>query len=174
MHITPPSVFLWSLLLILLLGCAEERSSALPEAAAAANWDHRRMAALPHNLVLAGSYLAVYSEIYSRSEARTLDLTATVSLRNISSVDSVFVSQADYYNTSGKRIRQYIDAPVFIAPLETIEIVIDKKDREGGSGANFIFQWAIRPGASEPLFEAVMISTEGCQGISFTTQGIKR
>ena len=118
--------------------------------------------------------MAVYSEIYQRSEGLTYDLTTTVSIRNISSTDSVFILRADYFNTKGDPIRTYFDYPIVVQPLETIEIVIDEADKTGGSGANFIFDWATPPGAHEPFFEAVMISTTGQQGLSFTTQGIKR
>ena len=54
--------------------------------------------------------------------------------------------------------------------METVEIVIDENDKEGGTGANFHFDWRIKPLSNEPLFEAVMISSFG-QGLSFTTQG---
>ena len=57
--------------------------------------------------------------------------------------------------------------------METVEIVIDQDDNEGGTGANFIFDWKIKPDTNEPLFEAVMISTYGQQGLSFTTTGIR-
>jgi hypothetical protein len=97
----------------------------------------------------------------------------TVSLRNVSTTDAIYILKADYYNTKGDLIRSYFDSPIFIKPLETIEIVIDEKDSHGGSGANFIFDWATQKNSHEPVFEAVMISTSGQQGISFTTQGLK-
>ena len=55
--------------------------------------------------------------------------------------------------------------------METVEIVIDESDKEGGTGANFLFNWSIKPNSTEPFFESVMLSTSGQQGISFTTQG---
>ncbi len=119
------------------------------------------------------TYLAVYSEIYEHSEHRTYGLTVTVSLRNISTTDSVFIKRADYYNTNGDLIRTYFDYPIFIKPMETVEIVINEIDKHGGTGGNFMFDWATPKASLEPFFEAVMISTTGQQGISFTTQGIK-
>lgn len=137
------------------------------------NWE-KRTATLPSDsLALGSSYLSVYSEIYSLDEHETHDLTATVSMRNINSKDTIYLTDASYYNTHGELIRSYFDHPIFIAPLETVEIVIDKIDREGGTGANFLFTWATAPKSAEPYFEAVMISTSNQQGISFTTQGIK-
>ncbi|WP_430816837.1 DUF3124 domain-containing protein [Carboxylicivirga sp. RSCT41] len=119
------------------------------------------------------TYLPVYSHIYHIHGERTFDLTITVSLRNISSRDSVFILKADYFNTLGENVRQYIEKPIYLNPLETMEIVIKEQDIEGGSGANFVFDWACKNGKNPPLFEAVMISTYGQQGISFTTRGIQ-
>ncbi len=139
------------------------------------DWAKRKVQlTAPDSLVRGSSYLSVYSEIYQRSDQLTYHLTSTVSIRNISTTDSVFVLHADYYNTQGDRLRTYVNDPVYLRPLETIEIVIDESDQTGGTGANFIFEWATRPRVHEPLFEAVMISTNGQQGLSFTTQGVRR
>lgn len=139
------------------------------------DWEKRKVQlTAPDSLAQGSSYLSVYSEIYQRSDQLTYNLTTTVSIRNISTTDSVFILHADYYNTQGIRLRTYVDDPVYVRPLETIEIVIDESDQTGGTGANFIFEWATRPRVHEPLFEAVMISTNGQQGLSFTTQGVRR
>ena len=126
---------------------------------------------LEDSMISGSTYLSVYSEIYSQSEHRTHNLTATVSMRNTNLSDTVFIDKAAYFDTHGNPIRSYFDKPVFIAPMETVEIVIDEVDREGGTGANFLFNWRIKPTSNEPLFEGVMISTSGQQGLSFTTQG---
>lgn len=138
------------------------------------SWESRQIA-IPDNDSLASgeTYLSIYSEIYSQTEHITHDLTATISMRNTSRKDTIYVERADYYATNGKLIRTYFDAPIFIAPLETIEIVIDETDRSGGTGANFVFDWQANLNATEPVFDAVMISTSGQQGLSFTTQGIR-
>ena len=138
------------------------------------NWEKRSVQLKETDSLIKGSsYLSVYSEIYSITEHRTINLTVTVSLRNVSSTDPIYISKADYYNTKGNLIRSYFDKPIYIKPLETIEIVIDEKDSHGGSGANFIFDWATQKNSQNPIFEAVMISTSGQQGISFTSQGLK-
>ena len=72
---------------------------------------------------------------------------------------------------NGSTFLSYFDKTIFIRPLETVQIVIDGVDNEGGTGANFIFDWQMRPKATEPLFEAIMLSTYGQQGISFVTEG---
>lgn len=118
------------------------------------------------------SYLPVYSHIYHTNDKRRFDLAITISMRNVSDSDTLHLLSADYYNTSGDKVREYIKTPIYVLPMETIEIVISDSDNEGGSGANFNFNWVIKDEASYPIFQAVMISTEGQQGISFVTSGI--
>lgn len=116
------------------------------------------------------SYLSVYSEIYSMSEHKTHNLTAMISLRNTSDLDSIYLLSAKYYNTKGKLLKNFISHSIFLAPMETVEIIIDENDTTGGTGSNFIFEWKIPQNCPEPLFEGVMNSTIGQQGLSFTTQ----
>ena len=117
------------------------------------------------------SYLSVYSQIYSLSEHKTHNLTVTASIRNIGLKDTIYITKAQYFDTHAEPIHTYFDKPIFIAPLETAEIVIDEVDQAGGTGANFIFDWKIKPNSTEPFFEGIMISTYKRQGLSFTTEG---
>lgn len=119
------------------------------------------------------SYLSIYSQIYSLSEHQKHNLTAMVSLRNINDTDSVYILKANYYDTHGKIVNKYIKKPIYLAPLETIEIIIDEIDVSGGTGSNFVFEWSIPENCQLPLFEGVMSSTKGQQGLSFTTQAVR-
>lgn len=138
------------------------------------NWKNR-IIDLPHiDLLIAGTtYLPVYSQIYGRTEHITHDLTATISMRNTNRNDTIYIMTATYFNTEGHMIRSYFDEPIYLAPMETVEIIIDEIDQEGGTGANFLFDWKTETTACEPLFESVMISTSGQQGLSFTTRGVR-
>ncbi|MEP0366419.1 MAG: DUF3124 domain-containing protein [Cyclobacteriaceae bacterium] len=158
-------------LLVVFFACTQEKpvSSFNKE-----NWSKRSILLDNDSLNLGSTYLSIYSEIYERNEQGTHFLASTVSMRNISSEDTLYILNAAYYDTKGTLIRTYFDDPIYLLPLETVEIVIDKDDRTGGTGANFIFDWASPEAALEPFFEAVMISTSSQQGISFTTQGIRR
>lgn len=136
------------------------------------NWNKRQIdIPTTDSLAIGSSYLSVYSQIYSRSEHTTHDLTVTVSMRNVSRTDSVYIERADYFDTHGKLIRTYFARPIYLNPMETVEIVINEVDKSGGTGANFIFDWQAKPTTEEPQFEAVMISTYGQQGLSFVTHG---
>jgi hypothetical protein len=96
-------------------------------------------------------------------------LTAMASLRNTSETDSIYILKAFYYDTHGKFIRKYFDFPVYLDPVETTEIIIDEVDIAAGTGSKFIFEWRIPKNYSEPLFEGIMSSTIGQQGLSLTT-----
>lgn len=136
------------------------------------NWEKRMISNIPHDSLQSGStFLSIYSQIFLRTDQDEADLTATVSIHNPNIKDSIYISKAIYYNTEGTAIRTYFKSTIFVRPMETVQIVIDGIDNEGGTGANFIFDWEIKPIAREPLFEAVMISTYGQQGISFVTEG---
>ncbi|MGZ3900836.1 MAG: DUF3124 domain-containing protein [Bacteroidia bacterium] len=70
-----------------------------------------------------------------------------------------------YYRTFDQKISGF---SYFIKHVETLEIIINTNDNEGGTGANFVFEWLSTKTISKPLFESVMISTREQQGIAFT------
>ena len=160
-----------ALVYLLVLSCEEPKplSSVDP-----VNWDKRTVkSTLSDSLETGSTFLSIYSQIYLRTENDQADLTATISLHNPNREAQVYVDKAVYYNTYGEPIRVYFDKTIFIKPMETVQIVIDGVDKEGGTGANFIFDWKIQPDTNEPIIEAIMISTYGQQGISFVTTGKK-
>lgn len=170
-HIYMNLKFLSLLGLLLIFSCKENGSvsSIHPE-----NWTKRTARNIDKDSLEYGkSYLSIYSQIYSISEHRTHGLTAMVSMRNTSDKDTIYLLRAEYYDTHGNSIRNYFEDPIFLAPMETTEIIIDEIDVTGGTGSNFLFEWKIPYNSPEPLFEGIMNSTMGQQGLSFTTQGVR-
>lgn len=117
-------------------------------------------------------YVPIYSDIYYVDSKHTFSLTATLSIRNTSFKDSLYVFSIDYYNSGGQKVRRYNKSTLLIKPMESVEFVVEDKDDTGGVGANFVVEWGAKPGAQKPYFQGVMIGTTGQQGISFTTEGI--
>ncbi|WP_179344221.1 DUF3124 domain-containing protein [Winogradskyella ursingii] len=147
--------------------CQEPRklSSTDPEL-----WEARMVKdSMPDSLETGSTFLSVYSQIYVRNSETLSDLAATVSIHNPNLENEIYIEKAVFYNTHGEPIRSYFHQPIFIKSMETVQIIIDGIDNEGGTGANFIFDW--RTSASPPIFEAVMLTTYGQQGISFVTEG---
>ena len=117
-------------------------------------------------------YIPIYSDIYYLDSKHTFSLTATLSIRNTSFKDSIYVFTIDYYNSGGQKVRRYNESTLLVKPMESVEFVVENKDDTGGVGANFVVEWGAKSGAQKPYFQGVMIGTTGQQGISFTTEGI--
>ncbi|HZL09672.1 MAG TPA: DUF3124 domain-containing protein [Prolixibacteraceae bacterium] len=117
-------------------------------------------------------YIPIYSDVYYVDSNHTFPLTATLSIRNTSFKDSIYVLSIDYYNSEGKKVRRYNNSTLLVKPMESVEFVVEEKDDTGGVGANFVVEWGARAEAQRPYFHGVMIGTFGQQGISFTTEGI--
>lgn len=116
-------------------------------------------------------YVPVYSHIYHQDGTRKVDLAATLSVRNTDPEHPMTVASVAYYDSDGRFVRDRLDGPLVLGPLETRSFVVEEQDATGGSGANFLVTWSASAAVSEPLIEAVMISTANSQGLSFVGQG---
>lgn len=160
------------LLMIVLISCDQPVKKQIDKKAV--DWQSHEANHIPSTSIIKGTcYLPVYSQVYQLHQHKTYNLTVMVSLRNVSPTDSVYILNADYFDSSGEKIHEYLKNPIFLRPLETVEIVIDENDDTGGTGGNFIFDWVARNKMQIPLFEAIMISTTGQQGLSFTTRSVQ-
>jgi len=116
-------------------------------------------------------YVPAYSHIYVENGQGSL-LTVTLSVRNVSPDRRIVLDAVDYYDTSGERVRRYLESPLELAPLETAEFLVVEDDTLGGSGANFMVQWRGQSGIPPPLTEAIMVGKTGAGMISFGRAGI--
>ena len=109
-------------------------------------------------------YVPVYSSIYWGVDTREtlVDLAATVSIRNVSSRYPVVIESVRYYDSNGKQIREYIEKPGELGPFASVEFVVQRDDKSGGPGANFLIRWAAASEADEPLIEAIMVGQNKC------------
>ncbi|WP_436517288.1 DUF3124 domain-containing protein [Ekhidna sp. To15] len=116
-------------------------------------------------------YVPIYSDIYIDSNNQNSLLAATLSIRNTSYTDSLFISAIDYFNTDGSLVRSYVENQISLRPMATINYVIEREDDTGGSGANFIVKLSAKAKDVEPIVQAVMIGQNGNKGFAFTTDG---
>lgn len=117
-------------------------------------------------------YVPAYSTIYHGDREHEYKLAVTLSIRNTDMKRPVTLTLVEYYNSSGKRIKSYLPGRRMLAPLESLQYVVDESDVAGGPGACFIVQWHSANPVSQPVIEAVMIGTSGQQGISFVSRGV--
>ncbi|MFA6120670.1 MAG: DUF3124 domain-containing protein [Sideroxydans sp.] len=112
-------------------------------------------------------YLPIYSHIWHGNKivdgkypVKSL-VSALVSIRNTSLKTPIRISTARYYSTDGKLLKEYLEKPVEIGVMGTLELFVERKESEGGSGANFIIQWDAATTTNPPVVEAVHADIKG-------------
>ncbi len=116
-------------------------------------------------------YVPVYSHIYHGDREKEFNLTATLSIRNTNLKIDIILHAIDYFDSNGTLLKNFLEAPIVLKKFSTIRYVIKAKDKSGGSGAKFIVRWNSKIISNAPLIEAIMISTQSGQGISFVSRG---
>ena len=119
-------------------------------------------------------YLPIYSHVWhgdldSRGEPAKALVSVSVSIRNTDPARAIRVLSAQYYDTDGKRLREYVPAPRMVQPMGTFELFIPRGDDTGGSGANFVIVWKSDAPASPPIVEGFHANLPAGRSIAFTT-----
>jgi len=137
-----------------------------PKASVTSGADEVRGGTGPRHAV----YVPVYSHIY-RGRGQPVLLTATLSIRNTDPKNSITITSVRYYDTSGKLLRGHLQNPLKLGPMASTEFLVENTDTAGGSGANFVVDWAEEGKVNRPIVECVMIGNVERQGISFAVRG---
>lgn len=116
-------------------------------------------------------YLPIYSTIAHWSP-RTMDLTITLSVRNIDPNRPITLKSVNYFDTEGRKKRTMLDKPKLLPAFGSTQLVIKREEFRGDVGANAIVAWQSEAPALPPLVEAVMIGSDGAQAYSFASRGI--
>lgn len=116
-------------------------------------------------------YVPVYSSIAVTPGRLRADFSVTLSIHNASADKPLILNRIAYFNTSGQRVDSYLDKPVALRPFATVEVFIAQSDIRGGTGANFIVDWAAIGQIAEPVVEALMIGGVGAGHYAFISQG---
>jgi hypothetical protein len=116
-------------------------------------------------------YVPAYSSVsISQGNARA-DFAVTLSIHNASETRPLVIKRIAYFDTAGKAVDSYLKAPIALRPFATIEVAIAAADVRGGTGANFIVDWAATGEIAEPVIEALMIGSFGGGHYAFISQG---
>ncbi|MGE6245900.1 DUF3124 domain-containing protein [Psychrobacter proteolyticus] len=116
-------------------------------------------------------YVPIYSDIYIDKENRTVLLSATLSVRNTTLKKSLYVNKIDYYDTDGTLIKSYLNAPLELPAMGTLNYIVEKEETKGGSGANFIIEVEGMDETVKPVIEAVMLGNFSNKAFAFSTEG---
>ena len=129
------------------------------------------LTAMPsENLGVSGAfYIPVYSSV-SMGKTRA-DFSVTLSIHNASETRPLVLRRIAYFDTGGKMVESYLKAPVALKLFSTIEVFVPITDVRGGTGANFVVDWAAAGEIAEPVIEALMFGALGSGHYAFISQG---
>ena len=116
-------------------------------------------------------YVAAYSTVRLGGGKGKVGLATTLTVHNTSEKRPLILLRVDYFGTAGNLLHRYLADPIAIRPLGSAETFVPAEDTRGGTGANFIVEWAADGQIADPLIEAIMVGTRGAQGFSFTSRG---
>jgi hypothetical protein len=122
-------------------------------------------------------YLPIYSHIWHGDTnshgklAKTL-VSVSISIRNTDQRQTVRIVSATYFDTDGKKLREYLQAPKIIGPMGTYELFVPRSDDTGGSGANSVISWKSDNPVNPPLVQALHANMPAGRSIAFTTSAV--
>jgi Protein of unknown function (DUF3124) len=116
-------------------------------------------------------YVPVYSSVSMSQGKLRADFSVTLSVHNASEIRPLVLKRIAYFDTSGKMVESYLKSPVALKPFSTIEVSIAANDVRGGTGANFVVDWAATGEIAEPAVEALMVGGVGAGHYAFISQG---
>jgi hypothetical protein len=121
--------------------------------------------------VAGGFYVPAYSSVAMSQGKLRVDFSVTLSVHNASETQPLVVRRIAYFDTTGKQVESYLKAPVALKPLATVSIFIPTDDVRGGTGANFVVDWAASGEIAEPVVEALMVGGVANAHYAFISQG---
>jgi hypothetical protein len=114
-------------------------------------------------------YVPVYSHIYTEAGTSSIALATTLSIRNTSFAENIYISNIVYYGSQGEVLKRYLGSTLMLRPMHSIEFMVERTEAKRGLGANFVVNWGAAKTGAAPLIQTVMVETG--TGISFVTQG---
>lgn len=121
-------------------------------------------------------HLPVYSHILhgdvtTAGRPMQLLLSAQISIRNTDLSAPIRVVSVQYFDGSGKRLKEFVPSPVTVPPLGAHEFHVPKSDTSGGTGASALVRWQADTPVNPPVVEAVHAEVAGTRALSFITTG---
>ena len=116
-------------------------------------------------------YVPVYSSVSISQGKVRADFSVTLSIHNASETRPLVLRRIAYFDTNGKMVENYLKAPVALKPFSTVEVFVPTTDVRGGTGANFVVDWAATGEIAEPVVEALMFGGLGSGHYAFISQG---
>jgi hypothetical protein len=121
-----------------------------------------------HSAGVSGTfYVPVYSSVSMSQGKLRAEFSVTLSIHNASETQLLVLRRI----AGGKLVESFLRAPVALKPFSTVEVFVPVTDVRGGTGANFVVDWAATGEIAEPVVEALMFGGLGSGHYAFISQG---
>jgi hypothetical protein len=165
--IKAPIFVLFACILLLQMPAASAQGGSLEQ-----NFAASLTAVPPEPIAVSGAfYVPVYSSVSMAQGKLRADFSVTLSVHNASETRPLVLKRVAYFDTAGQMVQSYLKAPIALKPFSTIEVFIAAADVRGGTGANFVVDWAATGEIAEPAVEALMVGGVGAGHYAFISQG---
>jgi hypothetical protein len=166
-HIRIAGIVALACVLALPMPSAQAQTSAIEQ-----NFTNSLTALPTEALTVSGAfYVPVYSSVSMSQGKLRADFSVTLSVHNASETRPLVLRRIAYFDTSGKIVENFLKSPIALKPFSTIEVFIATADTRGGTGANFVVDWAATAEIAEPAVEALMVGGVGSGHYAFISQG---
>lgn len=121
-------------------------------------------------------YVPVYSHIWhgdigQSGKASSELVSVLISVRNTDPKNSIRVISAPYFSTAGTLIADYLPISRIVGPFATLELFVERRESDGGSGANFAIRWDASTPVPPPIIEALHTTVYPGRTLSFISRG---
>ena len=117
----------------------------------------------------------IYAPLYQKAvidhRGRSLDLAATVYVRNLSQKHPINIESVTLVDGKGGVGPQCVKQAQRLEPLGTLRLLPPQAPAKSGE-PSLLVRWSASQPVQPPLVEVLMMGTAGQQGISVSSQGV--
>jgi hypothetical protein len=98
------------------------------------------------------------------------NIKATVFIYNTDPQHAITIDQLDFYNSSGKFVKKYLEHPLKLEPSAgTYMRIKHSVEGDAGAAAHFIVQWQAKTKVVRPIIRCLMLGSRGNRGYTFVS-----
>ena len=104
------------------------------------------------------------------TENYPFNIRATIFIYNTDPDQAITLVRMDFYNTSGKFVKKYLQHPLKLEPSAGTYMRIKNYVKgEAGAAAHFIVQWQAKTKVVRPIIRCLMLGSRGNRGYTFVS-----
>jgi hypothetical protein len=98
------------------------------------------------------------------------NIKATIFIYNTDPQHAITIDRLDFYNTSGKFVKKYLEHPLKLEPSAgTYMRIKNFVQGEAGAAAHFMVQWQAETKVVRPIIRCLMLGSRGNRGYTFVS-----